>query len=59
VLGRNEDVVGDPARVESGVLGRDGHPGEPLPVERLAVVRQDQAQVQRGHDRTLSPVGIV
>jgi hypothetical protein len=40
-------VVGGPAGPEAGFLGGDGGRDEPLGVERLAVVREDQPEVER------------
>ena len=47
VLVRNEQVVGHPAGIEAGLLGGDRARREPLRLEALAVVRQDQAEVER------------
>jgi hypothetical protein len=57
VLGRHEDVVGHPAAVEPGLLGRDRGGRQALGVEGVAVVRQDQAQVEPSHARDRIALG--
>jgi len=47
VLVRDDQVVGHPAGIEAGLLGGDRARREPLRLEALAVVRQDQAEVER------------
>jgi hypothetical protein len=55
--GRDDQVVGHPAGVEAAFLCGKRDPREPLRVERLAVVRQDHAEVQRRrHADTLDPL---
>ena len=49
VLRRHDHVVRDPAGVEACFLRGCRGRREPLGAERLAVVRQDQAEVQLGH----------
>jgi hypothetical protein len=47
MLLRHDQVVGHPPRIEAGLLGSDRARREPLRPEALAVVRQDQAEVER------------
>jgi len=47
VLVRHDEVVGHPPRVEARLLGRDRASRKPLRLEAFAVVREDQAEVER------------
>jgi hypothetical protein len=55
MLRRDDEVVGQPAGVEPRLLGRDRDGREPLGVERLAVVRKDQPEVQLRGQREPEP----
>src|SRR5207248_4746670 len=56
VLRRHDEVVGDPAAVEARLLGRDRAPRQPVGVEPVAVVREDEAEVPKGHGKTVAPL---
>jgi hypothetical protein len=54
MLGRDDDVVRDPPRIKTGGLCCDRNAREPLRIERLAVIREDETEVERRHVGTLS-----
>jgi hypothetical protein len=53
VLGRHDQVICNPTGVETGFLGSCRGRREALGAERLAVVRQDQPEVEVRHRRVI------